>query len=252
MGELADTITFRDWATRARAIDESFGQAVTLLKTAIDADGAMSARDKVVLGVAVTAVKDRDSVPDVVQTALERGISTVEIQGLALALYLSRGNQPCHAVLDALEGSSNNSSPGVVDQADLGMTDAISREVILDEFAAAFGTVPDRVTLLARHSPSGLEAYHRMRVAVLKHGQLPPMLAELMLFCVNAADHRSDFAAVHAGGARRLGATEAQLVEAGLCAVPGGGVAAWLAASEAIIGTRDGAKASQQPPPEVH
>ena len=106
------------------------------------------------------------------------------------------------------------------------------------EFAAVFGEVPDRVRLLEEHAPDALEAYHRMRVAVLRDGPLAPLLGELVLFAVNAAEHRSDYAEVHARGARRAGADDAALVEAGLTAVAFGGVAAWLAASEAIVATR--------------
>jgi AhpD family alkylhydroperoxidase len=77
-----------------------------------------------------------------------------------------------------------------------------------------------------------------MRVAVLRDGPLAPLLAELVLFSANIVEHRADFAAVHARGARRAGVSEAQLVEAGLTAVRFGGVAAWFAAAEAIVETR--------------
>jgi alkylhydroperoxidase/carboxymuconolactone decarboxylase family protein YurZ len=73
---------------------------------------------------------------------------------------------------------------------------------------------------------------------VLRDGTLDPLVAELALVCVNAAEHRSDYAEVHVTGARRLGATEAQLVETGICSIAVGGVAAWLAASLAIEATR--------------
>lgn len=78
-----------------------------------------------------------------------------------------------------------------------------------------------------------------MRIVVLRGGGLEPKLAELVLFAVNAADRRADYAAVHARGARRAGATEAQLVEAGVCSIAVGGVAAWLAAAEAITATAE-------------
>jgi alkylhydroperoxidase/carboxymuconolactone decarboxylase family protein YurZ len=247
VGDVSPGVTAVDsWQARATAIDASFGHAVQLLASVTDADGALTRRDKLLLSLAIMAVKNRGMLLEHVGAALDRGIGADEIEALALALCLSRGDAGCRAVLDALD-LVGASTPAARREARLNVNGrridaapplSISGDEILHEFTAVFGELPDRVTLLAEHSPAGLEAYHRMRVAVLSQGAMTPVLAELALFCVNAAEYRADFAAVHARGARRHGATETQLVEAGLCAIPAAGIAAWLAASEAIIATR--------------
>jgi alkylhydroperoxidase/carboxymuconolactone decarboxylase family protein YurZ len=219
---------------RLGAIDASFGAGVAALASSIRTDGALPASAKSMLVAAAAAVADEATTGACVTAALELGVPPDAFEHLALALYLSRGARPARALLDAL-ASATPDRPGAHDDAPVV---PVTPAEILAEFEAVFGVVPDRVTLLAEHSLAGLEAYHRMRVSVLRSGRGYPLLGELALVVVNASEHRADFATVHAVGARRLGATDAQLVEAGLCAIPTGGVAAWLAASEAITASR--------------
>lgn len=224
------------------AIDPSFGHGLHLLLCVINDDRSLKASDKLVISVAVTAIGDPARCQVTVEQAVGSGVSREHIEAVALSLALSRGLAPARVVLDALaaSGTAAPAAPGADDVT----SDSIdlaphATADIVSEFAAVFGEVPERVRLLADHCPPALEAYHRMRVAVLTAGALPPMLAELVLFAVNATQHRTDYAEVHARGARRAGADEPHLVEAGLCTIPVGGVAAWLAASEAIAATRE-------------
>jgi alkylhydroperoxidase/carboxymuconolactone decarboxylase family protein YurZ len=220
---------------RIEAVDRGFAEGLRRLAEVVRDDGALPAADKAVLMVAACSIGDPGSVAGEVGAALARGVTPEALRALAAALYLSRGEAPCRAVLTALDDSTDERP---ANGETVAAVTAVSEDEIVEEFRRVFGAVPDRVELLRRHSTAGLEAYHRMRVAVLRDGRLPPVLAELALVCVNAAAHRADFAAVHVAGARRAGATEPQLVEAGLCAVPSGGVAAWLAAAEAIGATQ--------------
>ena len=66
----------------------------------------------------------------------------------------------------------------------------------------------------------------------------PSTLRDVSLVVVNAADYQPMFVEVHARGAFAKGATEEQLVEACVCAIPHAGVAAWLPASIGIIAGR--------------
>jgi 4-carboxymuconolactone decarboxylase len=222
-----------DVRPRIAPVDAEFERALALLDAVVRCDGELTARDKSVLLVAAAAVRDRDATASEVAAARALGVPDDDLRAVALALYLSRGAGPCRAVLDAVDDAAGPPAPH--DGADL--ADVSVREIV-EEFRAVFGEVPDRVELLREHSVAGLEAYHRMRRSVLREGRLEPAVAELALVAVNAAEQRGDFAEVHARGARLAGATEAQLVEAGLCAIPSGGVAAWLAASSAIVASR--------------
>ena len=58
---------------------------------------------------------------------------------------------------------------------------------------------------------------------------------ELLLCTVNAAEFSSRFVNVHANGARKAGATEAEIVESVICAIPVAGVASWLPGADGIM-----------------
>lgn len=94
-------------------------------------------------------------------------------------------------------------------------------------FVAYFGEVPPSLDKLMKLVPTGGDAYYLMREGTLGGTALSPSAAELLLVTVLAADY-SEWAAVHMDGARRAGATEAQIAEAVLCAVPVAGLSAWV------------------------
>ena len=113
-----------------------------------------------------------------------------------------------------------------------------------DYFRQYFGSVPDYVQLLGDRASRGLEGYFLMRQAALGETPLPERDMELMLCAVNAAEYQARFVAIHSRGARRAGASEEQLVEATLTAMPFAGVASWLSAAQGILDSRDVAPAT--------
>lgn len=96
-------------------------------------------------------------------------------------------------------------------------------------FKAYFGTVPPALATLLRLAPKGADGYYLMRKGTIDCNQLDRKAAELMLVAVLASDY-SPQAATHIRAARAVGATDEELAEAILCAVPAAGIAAWMAA----------------------
>ncbi len=114
----------------------------------------------------------------------------------------------------------------------------LDRQGCLDHFEDYFGLVPDYVELMADEAPRALEGYVLMRRWSLAGNVLAARHVELLLCTVNAAEFASRFVSVHAVAARTAGASEAELVEAVLCAVPVSGVAAWLPGADGIMMSR--------------
>ena len=96
-------------------------------------------------------------------------------------------------------------------------------------FTAYFGTVPPALATLLRLVPRGADAYFLMRKGTIDCNQLDRKSAELMLITVLASDY-SPMAATHIRAARAVDATDEEMAEAILCAVPSAGIAAWMAA----------------------
>lgn len=96
-------------------------------------------------------------------------------------------------------------------------------------FRAYFGTVPPALATLMALVPRGADGYYLMRKGTIECNRLDRKLSELMLITVLAADY-SPMAATHVKAARSAGATEQEMAEAILCAVPSAGIAAWMSA----------------------
>jgi len=95
-------------------------------------------------------------------------------------------------------------------------------------FKAYFGIVPPALATLLRLAPKGADGYFLMRKGTIDCNQLDRKAAELMLIAVLASDY-SPQAATHIRAARAVGATDEEMAEAILCAVPCAGIAAWMA-----------------------
>jgi alkylhydroperoxidase/carboxymuconolactone decarboxylase family protein YurZ len=100
-------------------------------------------------------------------------------------------------------------------------------------FLQYFGQMPPSLGKLIELVPTGADAYYLMREGTLSGTALSPAHAELLLVTVLAADY-SEWASVHMDGARRAGASEAEIAEAVLCAVPVAGLSAWVVGATAM------------------
>ena len=92
---------------------------------------------------------------------------------------------------------------------------------------------------MAEEAPRALEGYVLMREFSLAENLLDAKHVELLLCTVNAAEFSSRFVNVHANGARNAGASEAEIVESVICALPVSGVASWLPGADGIMEGRD-------------
>ena len=103
-------------------------------------------------------------------------------------------------------------------------------------FTSHFGSIPPRQALLSERAPAVYEGYFRLHRRVLGAEPGRAKQAELLMLALNAAALQPAFTAIHMQGARRAGASEEELVEAVLCAIPVVGIAAWPVAAQALTG----------------
>jgi 4-carboxymuconolactone decarboxylase len=101
--------------------------------------------------------------------------------------------------------------------------------------AAASGSLPPYALPLRDHAPYALVGYARVLEAAWAQRTLTGAEVQLVLVCVNVATIQPAFAAHHSRLARAAGAADAQVVEAGVCAIPSGGVTAWYAAGARLL-----------------
>jgi 4-carboxymuconolactone decarboxylase len=196
-----------------------------LFREIVETDGALPARIKG-LFAAVAAINKRD--PALAARELTRARSqglTLDEASSGLILLSSLRGEGVALAYDAVLGSAFDSLP--TSSATAETVHAAPGEAEAN-FRAYFGSVPPALANLLALVPRGADAYYLMRKGTIERNRLDRKLSELMLVTVLAADY-SPMAATHVKAARTAGATEQELAEAVLCAVPSGGIAAWMA-----------------------
>lgn len=190
----------------------------------IDTDGAVSARLKA-LFAAVAAV-DRHHLA-LAERELRRGVAlgltATEATAGLIVLTSLRGEAAALEFSDLVDACF-----GPVDvPASQPLPTAAEGEAKAN-FIEYFGTIPAPLAQLLRLVPVAADAYYLMRRGSIDANPLSPKHGELLLLAILAASY-SPMAATHVRGARNAGATDQEIAEAILCAVPSAGVAAWMA-----------------------
>jgi len=215
------------------AVAPKFAEGYARIRDVTDRDGACPAWVKALFMGAAAAVRDHDAMcRREIDRAAALGMTEDAAGGAALAVLISRGEAVYErfrsAVDDALGVARPSAEPVAPDF-------EIDRQGSLDYFNDYFGFVPDYVELMADEASRGLEGYVLMRQWSLAENPLGAKWVELMLCTMNAAEFSSRFVNVHANGARTAGASEAEIVESIVCAIPVSGVAAWLPGADGVM-----------------
>jgi alkylhydroperoxidase/carboxymuconolactone decarboxylase family protein YurZ len=246
----AELVPAPSWLPRLELSVPKFVEGLARVSDVITEDGALPSALKALFAAAICAVKrDADLVDHFLAAAAKSGMPREHAEGASVGLLISRGVTPHGLFVEATDRAYGRlGGDGVADRAGSDGAGADATAVFDADVPGAyayfqryFGSVPDYVELLGERSSRGLEGYFLMREAALGETPLAARDMELLLCSVNAAEYQARFVAIHARGARRAGATEEQLVEAALTAMPFAGVASWLPAAQGIIDSRDAA-----------
>lgn len=193
-------------------------------RSAIDTDGAVPARLKA-LFAAVAAVDRRhlELARREMKRGVQLGLSPVEATAGLIVLTSLRGEAAAIDFATILDASFEDlTAPEPQPLPVAGEGEAVAN------FTAYFGTIPAPLAQLIRLVPDAADAYYLMRRGSIDANPLSPKHGELLLLTVLAAGY-SPMAATHVRGARNAGATDEEIAEAVLCAVPAAGIAAWMA-----------------------
>lgn len=197
-----------------------------LFREVIETDGALSAKLKCLLAAVAACNRGyRDLAQTELVHAARLGLTLSEAASGLILLSSLRGEG---AAL-AFDGLLRAVFPVPIETAsepDLMRAEPGEAEA---NFKTYFGTVPPALATLLRLAPRGADGYFLMRRGTIDCNQLDRKSAELMLIAVLASDY-SPMATTHIRAARAVGASDEEMAEAILCAVPAAGIAAWMAA----------------------
>jgi 4-carboxymuconolactone decarboxylase len=197
-----------------------------LFREIVEIDGALPAKIKsLFVAVAATNKGFGELARREIERAASLGLTLNEAASGLILLSSLRGEGAAlsfKAVLDAAYPQATaTAQPMAMIKAEPGEAE--------NNFKQYFGTVPVALAKLLQLSAKGADGYYLMRKGTIECNTLSKKYAELLLVTVLAADY-SPMAATHIKGARIAGATDFELAEAILCAVPSGGIAAWISA----------------------
>ena len=214
-------------------ISPKFAEGLARIREVTDTDGACEAWAKALYMAAAACVKGhRSMMRRELGRAVAGGLSEPHARGACIALLISRGEAVYRCFTEAVDGAFGpTDAPGPPPPEAL--PDATVEDAT-DYFVRYFGAVPGYVRTMADRAPRALEGYFLMREASLEQNPLPWKHVELLLTTVNAAELSQWFVGIHSLGARNAGATEEEIVEAVVCAIPVSGVASWLPGAEGI------------------
>jgi alkylhydroperoxidase/carboxymuconolactone decarboxylase family protein YurZ len=197
-----------------------------MFREVIDTDGAMPARLKRLCAAVAAANRGyTDLARSELRGAEALGLTLTEAASGLILLSSLRGEGAALAfdavIREVYPDAAATPHAAALERAGPGEAEA--------NFKAYFGTVPAALAILLRLVPRGADGYYLMRKGTIDCNQLDRKSAELMLITVLASDY-SPMAATHIRAARAVGASDAEMAEAILCAVPSAGIAAWMSA----------------------
>ncbi len=219
------------------AMSHKFAEGYARVRDVTDRDGAVPAWAKALYMAAAAAVKGHDSLlTKELGRSKDLGLSLNDARGAALTVFISRGE----SVYAKFTAAVNNLyEVEIGDPKEPSPNFELDKDACLEYFEGYFGFIPTYVQLMAEEAPRALEGYVLMREFSLAENLLDAKHVELLLCTVNAAEFSSRFVNVHANGARNAGASEAEIVESVICALPVSGVASWLPGADGIMEGRD-------------
>ena len=224
-----------DWLEGLVSAHPVAAEGLARLTEAATDDGSLPASVKWLYMAVIGSVKQEDDLSFAcLEQAFASGLSRDQADGAALTLLASRGIPPYRrfiAVADQLvpRRGAEPSEPTV---------GRVSVDEAKAYAASVYGTVPDRIRLMADEVPRALEGYLLLRRSGLRDTGLSPLHTELLLVAINSSLYEPEFVAAHAAAAREEGASDTELAEAVATAVPFGGLAAWRPGAAGIAASR--------------
>jgi len=215
------------------AMSHKFAEGFARVRDVTDNDGACPAWAKALYMACAASVRGLDDLLDrEMARAHNLGLTLSDARGAALAVMISRGEGVYSRFTAAVDTAFGEK---ISEPTDVSPDFSIDRQSALAYFESYFGFVPDYVELMADEAPRALEGYVLMRQWSLAENTLDAKHVELLLCTINAAEFSSRFVNAHANGASNAGATEAEIVESVVCAIPVSGVASWLPGADGIM-----------------
>lgn len=248
---MADALTFfkqvygevPEWVrTMHQQRPEALNDYLTLRRTVMD-KGALSRKEKEWILVGVNAARRYErSMLYHTRGALDAGSTVSELAEILLPCVLSRGIPAWLEGYKALVYAEQYlGRRGGEETTEATATSITTVEEALAYFSGeAGGDQPEWVSVMNVYAPGALRDYANLRRLVLADGHVPRKMKELVLVGINLSERYPSGVSLHVTGARRLGATDAELVDVALTCILTAGIPAWFELSDLLTAEQEG------------
>ncbi|MDF2713370.1 MAG: carboxymuconolactone decarboxylase [Paenibacillus sp.] len=224
-----------EWVAKMHQYAPKALEYYTKLRDQILIDGSVSKKEKELILVGINAARRYErSMIYHTKGAIDSGATIEEIADILAVCIISRGIPAWLTGIQALQYAvsyTGKEQEEVKDSESLNEASA-STEDYLRYYEQEAGTVPDWVKLLNRASPSVLRRYTDLRRTVLRDHAASRKLKELVLVGINVAERYPEGVRIHVQGAKKWGATDADIAEVSLVALLTAGIPAWFEGSD--------------------
>jgi alkylhydroperoxidase/carboxymuconolactone decarboxylase family protein YurZ len=202
------------------------------LRDVVDEDRALPSWFKSLAVACAAASKGyADLVKFQIRTGHVRGLSLEQCMGGVITLTSARGAGAAMMLLDVVADIYNAENSHLDEAAPIHVRPGEAEENFRSYMG---GQLHPNFAALLDVSHELADAYYLLRTGTLNHNRLESKLAELLLVAVLAADYQPSVS-IHMGGARRAGASDAEIVEAIACAFPVSGLAGIITGVSALV-----------------
>ena len=253
---MADALTFfkhvygevPEWVqTMYEQRPEAMNDYLALRRTVME-KGTLSPKEKEWILVGVNAARRYErSMLYHTKGALDAGSTVSELAEILLPCILSRGIPAWLEGYKALVYAEQYLGQPDHDQGRREETTEASAPLIttVEEALAYFsgeagGDQPEWVSLMNMYAPGTLQDYANLRKRVLGDGHVSQKMKELVLVAINLSERYPRGVSLHVTGARRLGATDAELADVALTCMLTAGIPAWFELSDLLTAEQKG------------
>ncbi|WP_028551151.1 carboxymuconolactone decarboxylase family protein [Paenibacillus sp. UNC451MF] len=207
----------------------------TLLRNEILVDGALPRKEKELILVGVNAARRYErSMIYHTQGAVDAGANLEEIADVVAACIISRGIPAWFTGMKAIQFAAEylGIEGTEVKEYNGELPSITSLEDAYAYYEKESGLTPSWAQLLEKANPSAMVGYTNLRNVVLRDHVVSRKLKELVLIGVNLAERYPEGVQVHVNGAKKWGATDAEIAEVSLVCVLTAGIPSWFEISE--------------------
>lgn len=228
-----------DWVQAMHDYVPSALEYYTKLRNEIMVDGALSKKEKELILVGVNAARRYEkSMIFHTKGAVDSGATIEEIVEAITPCILSRGIPAWFEGVKAIDyareymgGKKTGENLVVSTPVDTFQTVDDAVQYFKEE---AGGTFPEWANKLKEEAEHALLHYGQLRSGILKDGHLSRKMKELILVGINVSERYPKGVELHVNGARRFGATNAELAEVALVGLLTAGIPAWFEITDFI------------------